>query len=117
MFPNIDLINYYTKSEIDDIDNELPTLILNTYTKTEADTLLCINYPSLPFAVDNFHPKTEIDSSLSDYTTSAQLHTAFYSKVKTNLVFDTCTTTTQLYEGVYSKGYVNQMLVQSTTLF
>ena len=40
MFPNIDLIDYYTKSEIDDIGNELPTLILNTYTKTEVDTQL-----------------------------------------------------------------------------
>ena len=25
--------SYYTKSEIDDLDNELSTLILNTYTK------------------------------------------------------------------------------------
>ena len=40
LFPNIDLSNYYTKSERGDIDNELPTLILNTYTKTEVDTQL-----------------------------------------------------------------------------
>ena len=37
--------------------------------------------------------------------------------VKTNIILDTCTTATQLYDGFYSKGYVNQMLVQSTTLF
>ena len=67
--------------------------------------------------MDNFSSKTEIDSTLSDYTTSVQLHTDLYSKVKTHLIFDTYTTTTQLYDGFYSKGYVNQMLVQSTTLF
>ena len=32
--------NCYTKTEIDDIDNELSTLVLNTYTKSEVDTLL-----------------------------------------------------------------------------
>ena len=90
---------------------------MNTYTKTEVDTLLYTNFTSLPSIVDNFDSKTEIDSTLSDYTTSAQLHTDFYSKVKTNLMFDTYTTATQLYDGFTSKGYVNQMLVQSTTLF
>ena len=74
---NIDLSNYYIKSEVDDIDNELSTLILNTYTKTEVDTLLYTNYPSLSFIVDNFYSKAEIDSALSGYTASAQLHTVF----------------------------------------
>ena len=91
---NIYLSNYYTKPEVDHIDNELSTLILNTYTKTEVDTLVYTNYPSLSFIGDNFLFKTEIDSTLSDYTT-----------------------TTQLYDGFYSKGYVHQMLVQSTTLY
>ena len=68
--------------------------------------------------MDKLYSKTEIDSTLSDYTTSAQLHTDCYSKVKPNIMFDTYTTTTQLYDDFfYSKGYVNQMLVQSTTLF
>ena len=61
--------------------------------------------------------QTEIDSTLSDYTTSAQLHIDLYSKVKPDLIFDTYTTRTPLYDGFYSKGYVNQMLAQSTTLF
>ena len=34
------LSNYFTKTEIGDIDNELSASILNTYTKTEVDTLL-----------------------------------------------------------------------------
>ena len=35
LFSNIDLSNYYSKIEVDDIDNELFTLVLNTYTKTD----------------------------------------------------------------------------------
>ena len=38
---NINFSNtHYTKSEVDDIGNELSALILNTYTKTEIDTAL-----------------------------------------------------------------------------
>ena len=59
------------------------------------------------------YPKTVIDSSLSDYTTSAQLHTDLHSKVNTNLIFDTDTTTTQLYEDFYSKLYIDNMLLTS----
>ena len=55
LFSNIDLSSYYTKSGVDDIGNELSTLILNTYTKTEVDTLLYTNYPSLSFIVCNFY--------------------------------------------------------------
>ena len=61
LFPNIDLSNYCSKTGVDDIDNELSTLMLNTYTKTEIDTLLYTNYTSLSFTVDNFDSKTEID--------------------------------------------------------
>ena len=78
LFSNIHSSSYYIKFETDDIDNELSTLILNTYTKTEVDTLLYANYPSLPVIVGNFYSRTETDSSLSGYTTSAQLHTDFY---------------------------------------
>ena len=37
---NIELSNHYTETEMGAIDNGLSTLILNTYTKTEVDTLL-----------------------------------------------------------------------------
>ena len=38
---NIDFSNnHYTKTEVDDIDNELSALILSTYIKTEVDTQL-----------------------------------------------------------------------------
>ena len=55
LFPKIDVSNYHIKSYVDDIGKELSTLILNTYTKTEIDTTLNTNYPSLLFIVDNFY--------------------------------------------------------------
>ena len=112
----MDSSNCYTKSEVGGIDNESPTLNLNPHTKTEVGNLLYTNYASLSFIVNNFYSKTEINSALGGYTTSAQLHTDFYNKVKTNLIFDTYTTTFQLYNDFNSKGYVNRVLVQSTTL-
>ena len=35
---------YYTKSEIEEFDDELSNMILNTYTKTETDNLLANIY-------------------------------------------------------------------------
>ena len=52
LFPNIDLSSYYSKTEVDDIDNELYTLTLNTYTKTEIDTQLT-DYTSIAYLQDN----------------------------------------------------------------
>ena len=126
LFSNIDVGSYYNKSEIDDIGNELSTLTLNTYTKTEIDTqltdhvtfshlqgnymttlsiteALMNNYASITLLVDSFYSKGEINSTPNGYATSAQLHTGFYSKIKTNLIFDTYTTTTQLDDGFYSE--------------
>ena len=64
----------------------------------------------ITFGVDS---KTEIASTLSDYTTSAQLHTDLYNKVETNIICDTFTTTTQLYEGFASKLYIDNMCLTS----
>ena len=70
--------SHYTKSEVDDINNELSAAILNTYTKTEIDTTpsdystisylqgsymtslsitqaLMNNYASVTFIIDNFY--------------------------------------------------------------
>ena len=85
--------NHYTKSEVDDIDNELSAFILNTYTKTEIDTTLSDysttshlqgnymtslsitqalmnNYASVTFIIDNFYSKTETDTLLADKLTN-----------------------------------------------
>ena len=107
--------NYYTKSEVDDIGNELSILILSTDTKTEVDNFLYTSYPSLSFIVDNLYSKTEIDLTLNDYTTPAQLHTDFDSEVQTNMILDACTTTTQLYDGFYSKGDTDTLLTDKVS--
>ena len=67
---NIDISNYYTKTEIGNLDNGLSTLILNTYIKTEVDTqltdymttlsitkALINNYASLTLLGDNFYDR------------------------------------------------------------
>ena len=84
------------------------------YTKAEIDTLLYTNYPSILLTAGISYPKSEIDSTLSDYTTSAQLHTDLYSKIKIHPIFDTYTTTTQLYEGFCSDLYIDNMLLTPT---
>ena len=63
--------------------------------------------------MNNCYSKTEIDSTLRAYTNSIQLHTDPYSKVKTNLIFDTHTTTTQLYNYSYSKGDIDTLLADT----
>ena len=94
--PNINFSNnHYTTAEIYDTVNELSTLILNTYTKTEVDNLLYTSYPSLSLIAGNFYATPEMDSMLSAYTHSAPLHIDLYSKVKTHLILDTYTTTIQ----------------------
>ena len=80
LFSNIDLSNHYSKVELDDTDNELSALKLNTYTKTKIDTLLYTDYTSLTFFIDNFYSRTEIDSTLSDYITSTQIGASYYTK-------------------------------------
>ena len=41
---NTTLSGYDNKTETDDIDNELPTLILNTYNKNDIDTFFTDYY-------------------------------------------------------------------------
>ena len=53
VFPNIALSNYYTKTEVGDIDNELFTVILNTYTKTEIETQLT-DYTTITYLQGNY---------------------------------------------------------------
>ena len=52
-FSNIFWSNYYTKIEIGDIDNELSTLILNTFTKTEIGSQLT-DYTALTYLQGNY---------------------------------------------------------------
>ena len=66
-FWDFDIPNFYNKTETDAIDDELPALFLNTYTKTEVEALISnIN-------LVGYCTKTEVDSQLTDYTTITYL--------------------------------------------
>ena len=63
----IDSNNYYTKTEIHDLGNELSTLILNTYTKTEIDTQLTDYMTTLSITetlINNYASLTLLGDSL-----------------------------------------------------
>ena len=107
LFPNIDLSNYYSKIEVDDTDNELLTLISNTYTKTEIVTLLYTNYPSLSFTEDNFYSKSEIDPTLSDYTTSTQTDDPYHNKTEIGTTLNLYSPSAQKLNNFYSKLYID----------
>ena len=70
LFSNIALINYHTKTEIDDLDNGLPTLVLNTYNKSDIDTFSTgyynIEYLNthicLKATSSNTYTKSEVDN-------------------------------------------------------
>ena len=72
MFSNIDLSNYYSKTEVDDIDNKLFTLVLNTYTKTEIDTQLT-DYTSITYLQDNYMTTLSIPGTLMNSYASLTL--------------------------------------------
>ena len=69
---NIDLSNYYSKTEVDDIDNDLSTFILNTYTKTEIDTQLTY-YTSITYLHDNYMTTLSISETLMNNYVSLTL--------------------------------------------
>ena len=120
MFSNIDLISYYSKSEVDDIDNELSTIIFNTYTKTEIDTLLYTNYPSLPSTDDNFDAKAEIDSTLSDYIASTQIDDSHYTKTEIDTTLNLYSPSAQILSNSHNKLYIDSTClssVQTGTLY
>ena len=72
LIPNINLSNYYTKSEVDDIDNELSTLILDTYTKTEIDTQLA-GYAAISHLQGNYMTTLSITETLMNNYASITL--------------------------------------------
>ena len=56
--------------------------IPNMYNKTSVDILIADIY-------NDTYTKTEIDSTLSAYTNSIDLHSGFYSKAKMRVILDT----------------------------
>ena len=79
----IDLSNYYTKTEIDDLGNGLSTLILNTNNKRKTDILLTgyynIGYLNTQFGLKanslNTYAKSEVDNIINPLGVPSMLST------------------------------------------
>ena len=90
LFSNINISNYYDKSYIDYLNHELPTQFLNTYTKTEVDSLLAtIN-------LADYYNKTEMDLivpniDLINYYTKTEVDDI--DNELSTLILNTCTKT------------------------
>ena len=83
LFSNIDLSNYYTKTEVDDTDNKLFTLLLNTYTKTEIDTQLK-DYATISYLQGHYMTTLSITGTLMNTYASITLlgDISFYDKAQ-----------------------------------
>ena len=68
------------------IDSQLTGYTTVTYLQCNYMTALPLtetlmnNYATITFLVFTFYSKTEIDSTLSDYITSAQIDASYYTK-------------------------------------
>ena len=92
LISNIDLSNYYNNIEVDDIDYELSTLVLNTYTKTE------------------------VDSQLTDYTTITQLQGNYMTSIPiTETLMNNCATITLLEDNFYTKAETGTFLADKVS--
>ena len=80
---NTNLVDYYTKTEIDSqlTDYTTITYLQGNYMTTLATTeTLMNNYATITFIVDNLYSKAEIDSTLCDYITPTQIDAPYYTK-------------------------------------
>ena len=144
----MDIPNFYNKTEIDAIGDELPALISNTYTKTEVEALiyniklvdycakakidsqltyyatvtylqgnymtslsiteaLMNNCTTITFLVDDFHSKTETDSTLRDYITSTQTDDPYYTESEIDTTLNSYSPSAQILSNYYSKLYID----------
>ena len=128
---NIDLSNYYSKIEVDDIDNELSTLILNTYTETKNDTQLA-GYTSITYLQGNYTTTLSIPGTLmNNYASLTLICDIFYDKlyvdnqfslkadasnsVTTNYLTTNYTNTVDLPSVYYNKTETGNMLLSYST--
>ena len=98
---NTNLTDYYTSlgdySTISYLQDNYMTSLLITQTFMN-------NYASITFIIDNFYPKTEIDTTLSDYYTKSEIDTTF------NLY----PPTSQILNNFCSKLYIDNTFISST---
>ena len=74
-FGGSDIPNFYNTTEIDAIGDELPSLILNTYTETEVGALI----PTI--SLTYYYYKTEADTTLSDYSAISYLQGSYMTSL------------------------------------
>ena len=78
LLSNIDLSSYYSKIEVDYKDNELSTLILNTYTTTETASQLTY-YTTIVYLQGNYMTTLSItETILNNYASITLLDDNFY---------------------------------------
>ena len=115
LFPNIDLSNYCSKTEVDDIDNGLPTLILNIYTKTEIDTQLT-DYTSITYLPNNYMTSLLITQALTNnYASISLLGCNFYDKTYLGNHFSLKANVSEL-TGLVTTGYLELNYTNSVGL-
>ena len=99
LFSNVGLSNYYTKIEVGDIDNELSTLVLHTYTNTEVATLLFSTSSQYFSAISLIHRELGLN-----YLTNTQITETGYNETEVDnlITFDP--------NVVYTKTAINSIL-------
>ena len=114
---NINLTDYYTKTEIDTTlsDYSTTSYLQGNYMTTLAITGSWLNnYATITFIIDNFHPKTEIDSTLSDYITSIQIGASCYTKSEIDTTLRLYSPSAQILSICYSKLYIDNTFISPT---
>ena len=96
---NINLTDYYTKAEIDTTLSDYSTISYlqgNYMTSFLIAQALMNNYAGITLLNDNFDSKTEIVSSLSNYITSIQIGASYYTKSEIDTTLSLYSPTAQL---------------------
>ena len=104
-FGDLGIPNHYNKTEADAIDDELPALILYTYTKPEVEAL--VSNINLTY----YYTKAEIDTTLSDYSTISHLQgNCMTSLLITQTLMNNYASITFIIDNFYSKTEIDSTL-------
>ena len=107
-FGDLDIPNFYNKTEVDAIGDELSALILNTCTKTEVEALI------YNITLTYYYTKTEIDTTLSGYSTSSYLPSNYMtSLLKTQTLMNNYASIAPINTNCYSKTEIESTLSDS----